>query len=144
MNPEKQSNSILSETELTARLQLAVRVSTAVENRLQQQSDLSNEERKNIIALDKRLFPAGFVPTFRLCEEFRALAKLSQFELQEANEITSHRKILGPFIVLAKRLTWPFLKAHLKRSFDGQQEFNALTVERLAKLSASGAENGRK
>ncbi len=114
--------------------QLESRVNTALEERLVRDSHYTEKEIKKVSTLSKKLFPEGKEVDFQTCEDLRALAKLSQFELKPARSITSHRKFIGPLIVFLKRLTWPLVKIHLKESYAGQQEFNCRVVEAVSRL----------
>lgn len=66
-------------------------------------------------------------------EDLRALAMLACTELRPAQQITSHRPVIGPLIVLAKKIFWPFLRAQLKDMLSAQQEFNSRLLYALAR-----------
>lgn len=46
--------------------------------------------------------------------------------------ITSHRRIIGKFIVLVKRLIFPLVRAALKDELNQQRAFNGAVIEFLA------------
>ena len=73
------------------------------------------------------------VGTERL-ERLRKLCQLWDVKLRPA-EITSHRKIIGPFIVAAKKLAYPVLRAFFKDTLHQQRSFNAAAIALLAELS---------
>ncbi|RMG40372.1 MAG: hypothetical protein D6719_11060 [Candidatus Dadabacteria bacterium] len=73
-------------------------------------------------------------------ELLRRISKLSEVDLRPA-VITSHRKILGPFIVAAKRLFYPILKVFLKDFIRQQKDFNAAVTTMLVRL-ANGEKPG--
>jgi hypothetical protein len=52
--------------------------------------------------------------------------------------ITSHRPIVGRFIVLAKRLLFPLVRAALKDELNQQRAFNGAVVEFLAASGGVG------
>lgn len=66
-------------------------------------------------------------------ERLRSLCKLWDVELKYS-EITSHRPLIGPLIVAAKRMLFPVLKVLLKDSFKQQREFNAQTISMLTEM----------
>ena len=123
---------LLAAGQIADQYRLEERVQQAFAERLDAEPDYNLQEIDKVCSVDRRLFPEGYDPEFQTFENVRVLCRLSQFELQEAKEISSHRKLLGPVIVLLKKLTWPFIKIHLKGSYDGQSEFNAMMVEVLA------------
>ncbi|NDC39462.1 MAG: hypothetical protein EBZ48_15725 [Proteobacteria bacterium] len=67
-------------------------------------------------------------------EQLQKLCQLWDVQLRP-KEVTSHRKIIGPLIVAAKRLAYPVLGAFLKDSFHQQRSFNAAAIALLAELS---------
>jgi hypothetical protein len=103
-----------------------------LEARLKRAGDYDRREISAIEQLDRRLFPKDFKLSTEQTNSFRALCKLSQVELKPARAITSHRKVIGPLIVLLKRLSWPIFKVHLKDTVDGLQEFCAWSVYQQA------------
>lgn len=66
-------------------------------------------------------------------ERLRSLCKLWDVELKSA-EITSHRPIIGQFIVAMKKLVFPVLKVFLKDSFKQQRDFNAQAISMMAEI----------
>lgn len=67
-------------------------------------------------------------------ERLRALCALWEVDLKPG-AITSHRKLIGPIIVAAKKLAFPILRAFLKDSFRRQRDFNAAVVVLLSDLA---------
>jgi hypothetical protein len=114
------------------------RVSDALQLRLKQRSDLNEEEIRNVSELKARLLPEGYELDLPTTERLRLLCRLSQAELRPAASITSHRKLVGPLIVRAKRLLWPLLRAPFKDSFAALDEFNSQVVEFLGHVLAEG------
>ena len=104
----------------------------ALSSRLKTSPSYSDEEIVRVSGLSKRLFHDGFCLNEDQTNRVRALCSLSQSTLKPANEISSHRKLIGPLIVFIKRLTWPLISVHLRDVFVGIQEFQSLAVETLA------------
>lgn len=73
------------------------------------------------------------IPDKRL-EKLRRLCQVWDVDLR-VDKITSHRKIIGPFIVAAKKLMLPVIRVFLKNFIAEQREFNAAAVSLLAELS---------
>ena len=66
-------------------------------------------------------------------EKLRRLCQLWDLELH-MHEIKSHRKFVGPLIVMAKRLCFPILKHLMKGMLKQQREFNAQAIILLTEL----------
>jgi hypothetical protein len=70
----------------------------------------------------------------------RQLCKL--YEPQPiSQEITSHRKIVGPLIVLSKKILLPFMNKLFSSFFQTQKEFNAVVIAILFELVKKAPEN---
>ncbi len=67
-------------------------------------------------------------------EKLRRLCQTWEVGIKQAN-ITSHRKIVGPFIVGVKRALFPILRILLKDFIKQQRDFNAAAITLLADLS---------
>lgn len=67
------------------------------------------------------------------------LRRLSEtFEIKfEPRIVSSHRKIIGPLIVLSKKILFRVLGSVLKESFAKQTKFNAEVVSFVAQLAAN-------
>lgn len=94
----------------------------------------SQAEIDRVSTLDFRLFPKNFVLEEESTKQLRALAALSQCELKDPREISSHRPVIGPVIVATKRLLWRIMRVFLRDSFAGIQEFNSWMLHSHAKL----------
>lgn len=70
-------------------------------------------------------------------ELLRRLCKMYDIEIRP-HEISSHRRVIGPCIVAAKRVLFRIIAALLGPTLRQQREFNATAVTLLAKLSAKG------
>ena len=112
---------------------LSERAAQNLQSRLRQHASYTAEEITEISAKDGRLFPVSFQLTADATTRFRALCQLSNIQLRPARQITSHRRYLGWFVVLVKKLTWPLVRFHLKEPFAGIQEFSSWAVTTLAK-----------
>lgn len=109
---------------------LTERIETALSKRLSASANYTAIEQNKINELNHRLVPESDVEIDeKTGERLRALAKLSQTELKPPRAISSHRPLLGPIIVKAKRALWPLLNALLKDTFRAQKEFNELLLE---------------
>lgn len=73
------------------------------------------------------------IPDKRL-EKLRRLCQVWDIDLR-VGQITSHRKLLGPFIVAFKKLLFPIMRVFLKNLIAEQREFNAAAISLLAELS---------
>ena len=70
----------------------------------------------------------------RRLEKLRRLCQAWDIEIRPVN-ITSHRRIVGPLIVAAKKMIFPVLRLFLKDFIRRQKEFNAAAIALLAELS---------
>lgn len=132
----QQENYILSAKALDA-VALENEISSALAKRLQGNGHFNSSEISEISEYPFRLFPKGFALTAQETTKMRALAALSQCQLKPAATITSHRRFIGPCIVFIKKLSWPFIKLHLKDTLAGIQGFQSWTVKTVAELIVS-------
>ena len=116
---------------------LQQRSASELPQRTRNNPHFTEAEIAKVQSLRRSLFPKGFVLSKEATETFRALAKFAPVELRPAAEIRSHRRFVGPVIVFLKRLTWPFIKLHLKDTVAGLREFNSRTVVELARQHAA-------
>ena len=82
-------------------------VKTNFKTRLQKDPEYREEEIERVKKLDCSLFPKDFEVDQKTNEQFRELAKSAQLELIPTQRISSHRKYIGPIIVLFKKLSRP-------------------------------------
>lgn len=113
--------------------QLEAQIEANLSARLETSISYSLAEIRRISNLEHRFFPARYALGETTGERLRALCRLSRCSLKSASEIKSHRRVIGPIIVALKRLTWPFVRAQLKGTFEAQEEFNTLLIETVAK-----------
>lgn len=104
------------------------RIFTALVERLNKNQQYTIEESNQIASLDRSLFGNKLALSEDQTTALRSLSKLSQIELKQSKEITSHRKYIGRLIVFLKKLSWPIIKVHLKEPFDGIKEFSEWMV----------------
>jgi hypothetical protein len=83
---------------------------------------------------------AGGVTSAHRLDLLRRLCQLYAVEI-EARPLSSHRRLIGPVIVAAKRVLFSVLTPLLGPSFKHQAEFNAVTVMLLHEL-CQGSEPG--
>lgn len=74
------------------------------------------------------------IPTMTL-ERLRRLCQLWDVDLRPARAITSHRRVIGPVIVAAKRLLFPIVRFFMHDTLRQQREFNATAIALLADLA---------
>lgn len=109
------------------------RVEESLAQRVREGESYTPEEIERVAGLDHRIFPQDFELDVETTEHFRALTLLSQSELKPASQITSHRRFVGPLIVALKRLSWPLIRIHLDKVFQGIQEHQSWVTVRLAR-----------
>lgn len=68
-------------------------------------------------------------------EKLRRICQLAEVDLVPAR-ITSHRPLIGPVIVAAKRVLFSILKVLLKDTLRKQRDFNAAVIAFLAESGA--------
>jgi hypothetical protein len=76
---------------------------------------------------------AAFVTSPERLERLRRLCQIYSVHLRP-EEITSHRKVIGPFIVAAKKAFFRLLEGLLGRSIKHQRDFNSEVVALLTDL----------
>ena len=87
-----------------------------------------------ISKLERPLLPGELsVSTSRL-EKIRRLCQLWDVDLK-VPQIESHRKIVGPVIVAAKKMMIPVLRVIFKDMIRQQRDFNAAAIKLFAELS---------
>ena len=87
-----------------------------------------------IARIDRGLVDGALEVSDSRLEMLRRLCRLWEVDLK-AGEISSHRKILGPFIVAFKRLLLPMVRALFKDTLRQQRDFNAAAIAMLTELS---------
>lgn len=100
----------------------------ALKTRIQTQADLTADEIRKVSALDKSLFPKTMEIPEEATESLRLLCTWSRCELRPAREIQSHRRFIGPVIVFLKRVSWPFIRFHLKDTFESMELFHSKLI----------------
>lgn len=68
-------------------------------------------------------------------DKIRRLCQLWETDIK-VSEIRSHRKLIGPVIVAAKKALLPILKVLLGETLRRQREFNAEVIQLLAEISS--------
>jgi hypothetical protein len=106
---------------------------------------LSDEERRSIEQLSYSLTGDGFATSPERMELLRQLCQVFSRDVRPQAP-TSHRKVIGPLIVLAKRILYPLVNAVLGPTFQQQREFNALSLTLLTDLAneAGGSQKVRR
>lgn len=101
------------------------------------QGELSPEEARRIERLELLMGSDDLQISDSTLEKLRQLCQLWDVDLRPA-EVKSHRPVIGPVIVAAKRLIYPVLRAFLRNSIKQQQEFNATVISLLSEVCRKG------
>jgi hypothetical protein len=99
----------------------------ALEQRIAESADYNLEETIEVSQTKHRLLPEGFEIDSDISDEIRSLCvkrKLPRLEEQ----ISSHRKYVGPIIVFAKKLLWRFMGSQIRNNFRYVEDFNTQIV----------------
>ena len=107
------------------------------ENLLKRKAEKSvlSQTIKDVIEMRLPLSGVAMTEEQRL-DKLRRLCQLWDVDVR-VNNISSHRKVIGPFIVLVKKILFPFLKVLLKDFIEQQREFNATTILLLSEINNS-------
>jgi len=97
----------------------------------------SEADERHIAQLSFSITRDGFVATPERVELLRRLCQLYSADVRPPAP-TSHRKLIGPFIVLAKKIIHPVVNAVFGPALRNQREFNAAVVALLTDLSNEG------
>lgn len=111
-------------------------------SRVNQQIEAGNyslDEMKYIAAINEMPVKGKIRISPEKLEKLRRLCQVWEVNLSY-NKITSHRRLIGPLIVLFKKLFYPVVQALFKDFIRQQKEFNAATIALLADLSNDGEE----
>lgn len=76
---------------------------------------------------------SGFATSPERMELLRRLCQIYSIDVRPAQP-TSHRRLIGPIIVAAKKVIFPIIKALLGPTFKHQKDFNAVVVMLLTDL----------
>ena len=87
----------------------------------------------DVVEMQRPLCGVAMTEEQRL-DKLRRLCQLWDVDVR-VNNISSHRKVIGPFIVIVKKILFPFLKVLLKDFIEQQREFNATTILLLSEIS---------
>ena len=98
--------------------------------------DYSRDDAAYIAKLNLGLTKGALDVSDDHLEKLRRLCQLWDVDIR-IGEISSHRKIIGPLIVGAKRLLYPVLRVFLRDFIRQQRSFNAAAISLLGDLSNS-------
>ena len=98
----------------------------------------SEADQLHIQGLSFSVTREGFVATPERVELLRRLCQFYSADIRPPAP-TSHRKIIGPFIVFGKKLLQPLVNAVLGPAVRNQREFNATVVSLLTDLCNDGS-----
>ena len=108
-------------------------ITDAVKSKIDR-GEFSEKDINYVATLERPLLPGELSVSATRMEKLRRLCQLWDIELR-VGKIESHRKVMGPLIVAAKRMLIPVLKAIFKDMIRQQREFNAEAIKLLAELS---------
>ncbi len=91
------------------------------------------EEYNSVTEMKRTLFSGALKLGPQELENLRKLCQLWDIDIRPV-EVTSHRKFIGPFIVLGKKIIYPILRVLLKDLLRQQREFNATSLSMIAYL----------
>lgn len=112
---------------------LEEKIEALVQQRISK-GEYKSEDARYIEKLPVSIVGGALAVDDRVLEKLRRLCQLWDVEMKPV-KITSHRKVIGPFIVFAKKLIFPLLKVFLKEPLRQQRDFNAAAIALLAELS---------
>jgi hypothetical protein len=98
----------------------------------------SEADQAHIAKLSFSVTRDGFSATPERVELLRRLCQIYSADIRPQAP-TSHRKIIGPFIVLVKKMLQPLINAVFGPALRNQREFNANVVSLLTDLCNDGA-----
>jgi hypothetical protein len=93
----------------------------------------SESDERHIAQLSFSVTRDGFTATPERVELLRRLCQIYSADIRPQAP-TSHRKVVGPFIVLGKRMLQPVINAVFGPALRNQREFNANVVSLLTDL----------
>ena len=96
--------------------------------------DLSEVTIRSVEKTTFRPIPEGTDLAPESIERLRRLCQLWEVRLR-VNEISSHRKVIGPVIVFAKRIMLRLMQFLMKDALHQQRSFNAEVIRALAEMS---------
>jgi hypothetical protein len=97
----------------------------------------SEADERHIAQLSFSVTREGFAATPERVELLRRLCQIYSADIRPPAP-TSHRKIIGPFIVFGKRILQPVINAVFGPALRQQREFNATVVSLLTDLCNDG------
>jgi hypothetical protein len=106
-------------------------------NQLRSSGKFSEGEQAAIQRLSFSVTREGFKTTPERMEMLRRLCQLYSADVRPLPP-TSHRRIVGPVIVLAKRILQPVVQGLLGQFLKNQSDFNATTISLLTDLCNEG------
>jgi hypothetical protein len=128
-SPQNPWISVAGENDQNLRDALARRVAD-----LRAAGKFSEADERHIAQLSFSVTREGFVATPERIALLRRLCQIYSADVRPQAP-TSHRKIIGPFIVLGKRMLQPVVNAVFGPALRNQREFNANVVSLLTDLS---------
>jgi hypothetical protein len=106
-------------------------------SQLRSSGKFSEGDQATIQRLSFSVTREGFKTTPERMEMLRRLCQLYSADVRPQPP-TSHRRIIGPVIVLAKRILQPVVQGLLGQFLKNQSDFNATTISLLTDLCNEG------
>lgn len=129
--PNRSSNWLMFGNNNTA--QLSKKLEESFNNRIAS-AGIIQRDIEYVAKLRRDLCPNGLNVDSERLELLRRLCQNWDLELKPA-KITSHRPLIGPFIVLVKRVLFPILRFLMKETIKQQRDFNIAVIELLSNLA---------
>jgi hypothetical protein len=120
--------SILGSADHGLESSLVKRVEKRITDQAYAQKDILYMQQHRLGVLEGKL-----VADDKVMEGLRAMAQASQINLSPP-VLTSHRRFIGPFIVVTKKIVFRLLQALLKSHLQKQIDYNARTLEVLIRM----------
>ena len=106
---------------------------TARISELKSQNSFTSQDERNIQKRTLALIQEGLSPSGKELDLLRQLCLLYHVDLIPPN-ITSHRPVIGPVIVFAKKLVYRMFRPLLANTLNKQRNFNAGVVYLMAEI----------
>ena len=99
------------------------------------QGEFASKDIEYIAALKRPVLSSTATLDDELLERLRRCCQTWDLEIKPS-QISSHRPVIGKFIVAAKRMLFPIVKVLLKDTIRKQRDFNAAAISLLSVMAA--------
>lgn len=93
------------------------------------------ENIRYVSSLERPATPGALAVSAEALERLRRLCQVWEVDFKPARTITSHRPVIGPLIVAAKRLAFPVMRFFMRETLRQQREFNVAVIEAVTELA---------